>query len=131
MRRESCCGEKPFSPGFWLKAWILVVLGKEELHGYELMSKLEEFFPNLLSCCNPSHMGRGYKVLRMLEMEGFIQSRWETGEGGPAKRIYSLTEKGGILREEIIKSIEDNIDFLKKFIEIAKGGSYEDSSCIR
>ncbi len=110
----------PFSSGFWLEAWILVILGKEELHGYEIMNRLNEFLPGFLCCKGPSHMGRGYKILRILEMEGLIKSKWETQEGGPAKRVYSLTEEGKKFREEIIKTIEDNIIFLKKFIEFSK-----------
>jgi len=109
-----------FSSGFWLEAWILVILGKEELHGYEIMNRLNEFLPGFLCCKGPSHMGRGYKILRILEMEGLIKSKWETQEGGPAKRVYSLTEEGKKFREEIIKTIEDNIIFLKKFIEFSK-----------
>ncbi|MBC7194769.1 MAG: PadR family transcriptional regulator [Caldisericia bacterium] len=111
------CG---FSPGFWLKAWILVILGKEELHGYEIMSKLGEIFPNFMKCKGPSHMGRGYKILRMLEMEGLITSRWEMNEEGPARRVYKLTEEGEKFRKELIKGIEKNMEFLNKFINFSK-----------
>jgi len=121
MKKGFCFKGGPFSPGFWLKAWILVILGKEELHGYEIMNKLKDIFPNIFFYNDPSHMGRGYKILRMLEMEGLVQSKWEIIEGGPAKRIYSLTENGRKTREEIIKSIEDNFEFLKNFIEFSKG----------
>ena len=112
--------KKGFAPGFWMKAWILVILGKEELHGYEIMNKLEEIFPNFMKCKGPSQMGRGYKILRMLEMEGLITSRWEMDEEGPARRVYNLTEEGEKLRKELIKEIEKNIEFLNKFINFSK-----------
>jgi DNA-binding PadR family transcriptional regulator len=112
--------KKGFAPGFWMKAWILVILGKEELHGYEIMNKLEEIFPNFMNCKGPSRMGRGYKILRVLEMEGLISSRWEMDEEGPARRVYNLTEEGEKLRKELIKEIEKNIEFLNKFINFSK-----------
>lgn len=110
----------PFAPGFWIKAWILVILGKEELHGYEIMNRLNEFLPGFFCCRGPSHMGRGYKILRMLEMEGLISSKWEMQEEGPARRVYRITEEGEKLKQEIIKSIEENLNYIKKFIEFSK-----------
>lgn len=112
--------KKGFAPGFWLKAWILVILGKEELHGYEIMSKLGEIFPNFMRCKRPSQMGSGYKILRMLETEGLISSRWEMNEEGPARRVYRLTKEGEKVRKELIKEIEKNIEFLNKFISFTK-----------
>ena len=38
--------------------------------------------------------GNVYRTLRKLEKENLISSTWDTSEGGPAKRIYSLTEYG-------------------------------------
>jgi len=120
MREGFFIKECGFSSGFWLKAWILVILGKGELHGYEIMSKLNEVFPGLIKCKGPSHMGRGYKILRMLEMEGLITSKWEMSEGGPARRVYRLTEEGKKVKDEIIKSIEEDLEYIKKFIEFSK-----------
>lgn len=109
-----------FSPGFWIKAWILVILAKEELHGYEIMNRLNEFLPGFLSCKGPSHMGRGYKILRMLEIEGLISSKWEMQKEGPARRVYRITEDGERFRKSIIKNIEENLNYIKKFIEFSK-----------
>lgn len=109
-----------FSPGFWIKAWILVILGKEELHGYEIMNRLKEFLPGILYCKGPSHMGRGYKILRMLEIEGLISSKWEMQKEGPARRVYRITEDGERLRKNIVKNIEENLNYIKKFIEFSK-----------
>ena len=35
-----------------------------------------------------------YRTLRQLEANGNVKSTWETGEGGPARRVYRLTKKG-------------------------------------
>lgn len=109
-----------FSSGFWIKAWILVILGREELHGYEIMNRLNEFSPGFLSCKRPSHMGRCYKILRMLEMEGLISSKWEMQKEGPARRVYRISEDGERFRKSIIKNIEENLSYIKKFIEFSK-----------
>jgi PadR family transcriptional regulator PadR len=33
-------------------------------------------------------------MLRGLEEQGFVTSRWETDSGGPARRLYQITEEG-------------------------------------
>lgn len=35
-----------------------------------------------------------YRTLRQLEKNGNVKSAWETGEGGPARRVYRLTRAG-------------------------------------
>lgn len=125
MKNECPKFKNPFSPGFWLKAWVLVLLGRGELHGYEIMNTFEQLFPEMCPCGDPSQMGRGYKILRILETEGYIQSRWAT-ESGPAKRVYSLTPEGKKIREEVIKSIENNFESVKAFIEFARGKGNRD-----
>ncbi|MDI6861179.1 MAG: PadR family transcriptional regulator [Caldisericia bacterium] len=120
MKRGFCFKGLPFSSGFWLKAWILIILGKRCLHGYEIMNKLNSIFPEFFICKGPSHMGGGYRILRMLEEEGLIESKWETQESGPPKRVYWLTENGEKLRERVIKDIEKNIEILNKLLEFSK-----------
>jgi len=38
--------------------------------------------------------GTLYPALRILEQDEMIESRWETPERGPARKIYTLTHKG-------------------------------------
>jgi len=116
--------ETGLSPGFLLRAWILVTLGNKELHGYELMNSSSNMFPGLI-IPGPSGMGRGYRILRMLEMEGLITSRWEVEEPGPARRVYNLTPEGERLREEVISSIEEMKGYIDKFLDFARGKGKE------
>lgn len=109
-----------FAPGFWLRAFVLSALSKRELHGYELLSMLDKYFPEFCFCRGPSGMGTGYRILRMLEVEGLITSRWETGEG-PARRIYSITPEGEIVRRELINYIKGMRERIDKFLEFAEG----------
>ncbi|MCS7202562.1 MAG: PadR family transcriptional regulator [Dictyoglomus sp.] len=107
------------SPGFWIRMWILVALGDRELHGYELISKISDIFPGMIGK-GIGEMGRGYRILRELEMEGLITSYWDVEGIGPAKRVYKLTPKGEELRRESIKYIREIKGYIEKFIEIAE-----------
>jgi PadR family transcriptional regulator, regulatory protein PadR len=79
---ESC------RPRNWLVTVILLAVLKRNSYGYELMERLEEFgFEQINS-------GTLYRTLRQMEQEGLCKSEWETSEGGPARRMYSITEDG-------------------------------------
>ena len=61
-----------------------------EVHGYELLEGLKQFgFEQ-----NPVDSSTVYRMLRGLEQRGFVMSRWDTGGGGPARRLYQITEEG-------------------------------------
>jgi poly-beta-hydroxybutyrate-responsive repressor len=65
-----------------------VILRKEPSHGYELIERSEEFgFEQI-------NVGILYRTLRQMEKEGLCESEWETLEGGPACRMYYITEAG-------------------------------------
>ena len=75
-------------PRNWLTPVALVILREESSYGYELMERLEEFgFAEI----NP---GTLYRTLRQMENEGLCESEWETSEGGPARRMYAITDAG-------------------------------------
>ena len=76
-------------PRNWLTPVALVLLREESSYGYELMERLEQFgFEQVRA-------GTLYKTLRRMEQEGLCRSELETTtEGGPARRMYSITESG-------------------------------------
>src|SRR5215217_1244062 len=75
-------------PRNWLTPVALVLLREESSYGYELMEGLEGFGFEQISA------GSLYRSLRRTEMDGLSKSEWETSEGGPARRMYSITEAG-------------------------------------
>src|SRR3972149_3681587 len=80
-------------PKDFLTPWVLLVLRNWSMHGYQLMQTLTMF--GLVSF-EPTTV---YRTLRRLQKSGLIMSAWETGDSGPAKRVYSLTDGGeGCLR---------------------------------
>src|SRR5213078_54553 len=72
----------------WLVPILLLMLRQGSSYGYELMEKMSTFG---LAAMNP---GTFYRTLRQMEKDGMVSSRWDTSEGGPARRVYSITEAG-------------------------------------
>ncbi|CAA9309504.1 MAG: hypothetical protein AVDCRST_MAG93-5133 [uncultured Chloroflexia bacterium] len=75
-------------PRNWFAPVALVLLRKEPSHGYKLMERLDEFG------FEQTNLGTMYRTLRHMEEEGLCKSEWKTPEGGPARRIYSVTDAG-------------------------------------
>ncbi len=73
-----------------LEPWLLLVLDHDDLHGYELLIRLER-----LAGAPTADAGNVYRTLRRLEQQGAVASTWEEGvKAGPARRTYTLTEEG-------------------------------------
>ena len=75
-------------PRNWLVPVILLTLRESASYGYELMERTARFG---FEAMNP---GTLYRTLRNMEREGLCESEWETSEGGPARRVYSITDAG-------------------------------------
>ena len=72
----------------WLVPILLLMLRQWSSYGYELMEKMSTFG---LAAMNP---GSFYRTLRQMEKDGMVSSSWDTSEGGPARRMYSITDAG-------------------------------------
>jgi len=67
---------------------LLLQLARKPAHGYELMEALA-------AADDPApDPGTLYRTLRGLEADGLVRSAWETGDSGPARRVYELTDQG-------------------------------------
>ena len=68
-------------------AWLLLLLMRGESYGYDLHRAL-----------HGQHLdadpGALYRLLRTLERDGWLQSRWTTSTAGPRRRVYELTSAG-------------------------------------
>lgn len=74
---------------------ILLLLKQRRGHGYELLDRLSE-----LGLEQRDH-ARVYRLLRWMESEGLVRSKWEISERGPARRVYQLTTDGERFLEEL------------------------------
>ena len=104
-------------PSNWFTTVSLVILRTEPSHGYKLMKILDEFG------FDQTKLGTIYRTLRQMEDEGLCKSEWETPEGGPARRIYSVTDAGEehlAAWVEVCKRCEDIMDrFFRAYTNVA------------
>jgi poly-beta-hydroxybutyrate-responsive repressor len=97
MKDDERASEQPKAsgepwPGMWPKDWlvpmVLLLVRQWSSYGYELMERLATFGFALM---NP---GTFYRILRQMEKDGMVSSAWDTSSGGPARRVYSITDAG-------------------------------------
>ena len=69
---------------------LLVLKQNRQSYGYDLLGKLAEH------AFTDGKIEKAvlYRTLHRLEQYGYIDSDWETGQSGPARRVYILTKDG-------------------------------------
>uniref|UniRef100_A0A7J2U5I7 PadR family transcriptional regulator n=1 Tax=Ignisphaera aggregans TaxID=334771 RepID=A0A7J2U5I7_9CREN len=87
---------------------ILSLIKRKAMHGAEVHRLLKEKFGIEV----PKSIV--YVLLRRLEHLGFVTSKWETEEGGPARRVYMITDEGIEYLEAVVEALRDT----KKIIDI-------------
>ena len=92
---------------------ILLLVGEAPRHGYELIDRLKEFG---FDWGGP---GPIYHQLRKLRAAGLVRSRLEH-PGGPARRIYELTDLGTATLAGYAVSASESATRLECFIERAR-----------
>src|SRR5438094_4078701 len=95
---------------------LLLLLRERPTHGYELLEAL----PSVTGEARVD-MGNLYRVLRGLEEDGLVTSRWEAGEPGPAKRTYELTAAGARLLDEWANALRRSRERVDTFLERYEG----------
>jgi DNA-binding PadR family transcriptional regulator len=88
---------------------ILIILAKQNLHGYLIIQELEKklFYEEKLDNTGV------YRALKTLEEKEMIRFEWVLEESGPAKKNYMITEKG----MECLKNWLETLENYKKSIE--------------
>jgi PadR family transcriptional regulator PadR len=82
MARDIMKGDMP--------ALILAVLAEEPSHGYAIARNIERQSQDSFQM----NEGTLYPALRILEQDGLIKGDWELQPSGPARKVYSITERG-------------------------------------
>jgi len=121
MRQRHCHrggrGERPCSCEMgnlyrFCEPIVLLTLAKlGTAHGYQIAAEAEPYAV--------THAGLDgaaiYRALRRLEATKCVTSSWDTGGGGPARRVYTLTDRG---REhlaewaEVLEAIASSVEVL-------------------
>jgi PadR family transcriptional regulator PadR len=71
-----------------LAAFVLLAVSLQRAHGYVIEDYLRAL--GLFGIT----MSTLYRTLRQMEKDGFLQSTWEPGPTGPARRVYTITDAG-------------------------------------
>lgn len=86
------------APGRWrvrgrierfIEPAVLLLLADEPRHGYDLKEHVTTFVGD-----ERADVANLYRLLRQLELEGLVRSRWDTAGSGPARRVYWITRSG-------------------------------------
>ncbi len=113
--KESANSPNP-STEAWSKNWmvpvLLLMLRGLNSYGYELMEKMAKYG---LSTMNA---GTFYRTLRQMEKDGMVSSSWDTSEGGPARRMYSITEAGENYLKFWSTSLEQYQNMMNRFFQM-------------
>lgn len=95
-----------------LEPAILLALRDRAAHGYELVTELEK----LGLAEGRIDPGGLYRCLRQMELDGALESEWDTSGNGPARRRYRLTPAGEELLAAWAEVIERRADAMKGFV---------------
>lgn len=85
------------------KFYLLTVLGKKPMHGYEIIEEL-----GMLLGKKPS-AGQIYPLINNLNKKGFLNLKVEL-IGRRRKKVYSLTENGKKLSTDILKRLSSIVE---------------------
>ena len=95
------------TPKNFLIPIMLLHLRELNSHGYELMDKIMQFGVESID------QGNFYRLLRQLEKDALVTSEWQVTSGGPAKRIYSITEAG----EQYLELWAGSLSYYQKMLD--------------
>jgi PadR family transcriptional regulator PadR len=102
--------KRPSSPSKEVRAaWALLLLDEGATHGYELRRRLAWHRLKV-------DLAGVYRLLRELERDGWVQSRWLRASAGPRRRLYRLTPAGRENLDEMAAVIDEVRDTHDRFL---------------
>jgi PadR family transcriptional regulator PadR len=102
-------------PRNWLVPVILLSIREWNSYGYELMERARTLGFEAMNT------GTLYRKLRQMENEGIVVSSWETTRGGPARRMYAITDAGEAYLGFWAKSLERHQKCMDNFFWLYAG----------
>ena len=83
---------------------ILMLLMKEDLHGFSILKKLYSIEVMDYSSLDPTGL---YRTLKKMEEAGLLRSKIDAGSEIQLRRIYSITDEGKICLIFWIDTLQD------------------------
>ena len=101
---------KNFSNGI-IHNLILWIISKEDIHGYGIMKRLNDFFNFEDSKCEINiNSSKIYPILSKMEKNGFIVGEWKINENNKRVKFYSITKEG----EMFLQNIQNHMSIILK-----------------
>ncbi|KEO82727.1 PadR family transcriptional regulator [Tumebacillus flagellatus] len=94
-----------------LELCVLVLVGREDLYGYELVNSISKHIE--------ISEGTIYPLLRRLTKEGYFSTYLMESQEGPPRKYYRLTDSGMRYRDELVREWDD---FVGRVNSIIRGG---------
>ena len=95
---------------------ILCIVKQKPSYGGEVHQKLRKAF----GINTPKPLV--YTLLRRMEENGLLTSTWDVEGGGPARRVYRITEEGLEWLREAVKGLEKAIPLIRAILKAFEGG---------
>ena len=111
---------EPFSgwpPRDILAPFVLLAVSLQRAHGYVIEDYLRAL--GLFGIT----MSTLYRTLRQMEKDGFLESTWEPGPTGPARRVYTITDAGQVWLESSATMLNAYRDTIDRFFGLYEGGA--------
>lgn len=100
-----------------LRPAIMSLLAQGEAHGYQIAQNLSEM--QMFSSREPDHPGV-YRALKEMADEGLVRAAWETGDTGPARRIFALTDAARSCLETWADTLHDYRDAIDELLSLLR-----------
>jgi poly-beta-hydroxybutyrate-responsive repressor len=100
-----------------LAPFVLLAVSMQRAHGYVIEDYLRAF--GLFGIT----MSTLYRTLRQMEKDGFLESTWEPGPTGPARRVYTITDAGHAWLDSSAAMLDTYRQTIDRFLDLYGGGS--------
>ncbi len=116
--RKPCCRRRGGGGGALVEPAALAALLYADGYGYDLRKVILERTGGSIDV----DVGGMYRVLRRLEDEGAVTSRWCDDEAGPRRREYELTELGVELASQWLEAMRQRQRIDELIVGLLEGG---------
>lgn len=99
-----------------LPPFVLLAVSLQRAHGYVIEDYLRAL--GLFGIT----MSTLYRTLRQMEKDGFLESTWEPGPTGPARRVYTITDAGHVWLDSSASMLGAYRDTIDRFFGLYGGG---------
>jgi len=98
---------------------VLAILRDGPLHGYAIAREIERRSGHALRFKD----GTLYPTLHSLEADGLVTSRWDNPSTGQARKVYTITQQGGIALQQRLQGWQGFVDAVTRVIGGGVDGS--------